>query len=158
MPRVFISYSRADLAQVLPLDAALRKIGLDTWLDFKSLRPGERWKEAIDAAISSADAFLFCLSPMSIESAWTSVELQLARERNVKIIPVILKRLSLKVFPAEFRDVQFLEMDHWPHEQASHYAARAIASALGMGSVPGFESDEAVSFDTIWVCLGDRPL
>ena len=65
---VFISYSRADLGLVRALTLALRRSGLRTWMDLDDLRPGQRWKDAIGSALEAADAMVFCLSALSLES------------------------------------------------------------------------------------------
>jgi hypothetical protein len=158
MLRVFISYSRADIVQVSAFAAALRRVGIVTWLDFESLRPGERWKEAIDAAISNANAVLLCLSPMSLESAWTSIELKLAIEKNVRIIPVMIRRVTLDDLPDAIRDVQVLDMEQWPSHHASTYAANTIAAILGKSVPDGGGSNIDGGFDTAWICVGERAL
>ena len=65
---VFISCSRADLGPVRALALALRRTGLRTWMDLEDLRPGQRWKDAIGSALAAADAMVFCLSALSLES------------------------------------------------------------------------------------------
>ena len=97
--RVFISYSRADIRHVWAIASALRHEGVETWLDFEDLKPGERWKDAIEAALARADLMLFCVSPNSVESAWTSVELKLALENAVPILPLIVHRVAIEALP-----------------------------------------------------------
>jgi hypothetical protein len=156
MLTVFISYSRADILQVLQLAAALREAGFQTWVDFENLKPGERWKEAIDRALSRADALLFCLSPMSVESAWANVELKLAIAKKIRIIPIIIRGVSLDTLPHQVREVHALDLARWPSREAPRSAAKEIAISLGLGLATCSEMNDHGEFSTIWISVGDR--
>jgi hypothetical protein len=158
MHKVFISYSRADLRQVWPLASALRDAGLETWLDFEDLKPGEKWKDAILAALATANAMVFCLSPMSIESSWTSVELKLAAERNLSIIPVMVRRVSPSALPPRLQDVQLLDMERWPADEAPWHAAREVLTALGLRTRVDELQRSSVPCETLWISVGERAL
>lgn len=128
---VFISYSRADLRAVRPLAQALRRTGLGTWLDLDDLRPGQRWKDAIGDALSAADAFVFCLSGLSLQSAWTSVELARARALALRIIPVAVEAIDFDALPEHLRALQVCDMSRHPPRQAAMLTAHEIALVLG---------------------------
>ena len=127
---VFISYSRADLDAVRPLARALRRTGLRTWLDLDDLRPGERWKEAIVNALTAADAMVFCVSSLSLDSAWTSVELQRALALAIPVIPVAMEPLDLGALPEALRERQVCDMSRHPPRHAAVLTAREIAVVL----------------------------
>jgi hypothetical protein len=156
MPRVFVSYSRADLIHVLSVVSALRRAGLETWIDIDNLKPGERWRNAIEAALADADAMIFCLSPLSVESAWTSIELKFALDRGVAIVPLMIQRVRLELLPASVRERQILDMEMWPADSASIHAARAILTAIGAEELLPVDGQpcETGGFRTIWVSLG----
>jgi hypothetical protein len=71
---LFFSYSRGNLLAVRSVAAELRRLGYRTWLDLENLRPGERWREAIERAMAASEAMIYCISRLSQESAWTSIE------------------------------------------------------------------------------------
>ena len=141
---VFISYSRADLGPVRALAMALRRAGLRTWMDLEDLRPGQRWKDAIGSALAAADAMVFCLSALSLESAWTSVELGQARARCLPVLPVAIERLDLQRLPEALRDLHVHDMSLHPPRDAARLTAHGIAGALGLpAAAPGAPARDA---------------
>jgi hypothetical protein len=74
-PKVFISYSRQDLAAVETLRDALIAGGVEAYLDVHDIAPGEPWRERLGRLIEGADAVVFALSPASVASDivdWTA--------------------------------------------------------------------------------------
>lgn len=65
-PGVFIAYVEEDRMAAERLYTALRRAGLDPWMDKKKLQPGQNWLRAIERAISVSDFFVACLSRRSI--------------------------------------------------------------------------------------------
>jgi TIR domain len=66
-PKVFISYAREDILTARKLHAVLRAGGAQPWLDELDLLPGQRWKEAISAAIKESRYFIILISKHSVE-------------------------------------------------------------------------------------------
>ena len=64
---VFISYAREDAKEAQRIHADLTERGIDCWLDVEDLLPGQRWRLAIQNAISGCDYFLALLSMNSVE-------------------------------------------------------------------------------------------
>jgi hypothetical protein len=156
--RVFISYSRADIRHVWAIASALRHEGVETWLDFEDLKPGERWKDAIEAALARADLMLFCVSPNSVESAWTSVELKLALENAVPILPLIVHRVAIEALPPALRDIQVLEMERWPAEHAPWHVAQQVLAVLGLQRRTERRPSDDPAYHRLWISLGQRRL
>lgn len=155
---VFISYSRSDLHTVRPLAAQLRKIGVQTWVDLEDLRPGERWKNAIDEALASSTAMVYCLSPLTLESAWTSVELKAALNRNMPIIPVMVQPLEIAALPPELQSRQIYDMAKHPAVQAIDMTARDIAKELGLDvAACSLNSDEFDGPQVLVLHFGQLP-
>ena len=65
-PTVFVAYALEDLPIVRRLAEALREGDCSPWLDKDRLMPGQNWIEAIERAISDADAFVACFSARSV--------------------------------------------------------------------------------------------
>jgi hypothetical protein len=150
----FFSYSRADLESVKSIAVALRRFGVGTWMDVENLRPGERWKDAIEKALDSANAMVLCLSPLSVESTWTSVELQIALSKGLKIIPLMVEPVSIELLAPAIRTLQIFDMSSYARYDAAAAAARAVVSALGM-PVPENSLAGSLSSGEVVVSLED---
>jgi hypothetical protein len=79
---VFISYSRRDKAFVETLDAALKSLNRDPWVDWEDIYKGEEWWKAIQRGIESANTFIFVISPDSVASRVCRDEVNYAAECN----------------------------------------------------------------------------
>ena len=65
--RVFISYSRKDMAFADKLEAALKARGFEVLIDRQEIYAFEDWWKRIQALIGSADTVVFVLSPDAVE-------------------------------------------------------------------------------------------
>jgi hypothetical protein len=63
---VFLSYAREDSAAAARLYSALCQAGLVVWFDKESLRPGERWQRAVEAAIRNSRYFVALMSSKAV--------------------------------------------------------------------------------------------
>lgn len=86
---VFISYSRRDKAFVEKLDAALRNLNRNPWVDWEDIYKGEEWWKAIQRGIESANTFVFVISPDSVASAVCRDEIAYAAECNKRFLPIV---------------------------------------------------------------------
>jgi len=86
---VFISYSRRDKAFVETLDAALRSLNRDPWVDWEDIYKGEEWWKAIQRGIESANTFIFVISPDSVASRVCRDEANYAAECNKRFLPIV---------------------------------------------------------------------
>jgi hypothetical protein len=93
--RVFISYSRKDLAFVKRLAADLEARGLAVWLDKGDITPGAEWKAALENAVATCAAFILVLSPDSVKSPYVQQELALAVAGKRPIFPVFYRKTAL---------------------------------------------------------------
>lgn len=135
VPSVFISYSRADITVALSMSKTLRAIGVRTWMDVEDLRPGESWKTAIESGIGNSDSFVILLSQKSAESAWASVELQLARKLGVQILPILIERIDVSKLPDGLSSINFVDLTAVPYREIPAMAAQAISDF--MTTAPG---------------------
>ena len=65
--RVFISYSRKDMAFADKLEAALKARGFEVLIDREEIYAFEDWWKRIQALIGRADTVVFILSPYAGE-------------------------------------------------------------------------------------------
>jgi hypothetical protein len=85
---VFISYSRVDLPFVERLNAFLARVGVTTWFDRTSLRPGQKWEDVISDEIPRSRTFLTCLSKAAMDKkGYAHVEQHRASEAALQVPP-----------------------------------------------------------------------
>jgi|GEM_PF-4521731 len=94
MSYVMISYQRKDQNFVERLAEGIKKTGREVWVDLEDIPKTADWWEEIKAGIEGADAFLFVISPTSIESRVCRQEIDHALENNKRIIPLLYKSVT----------------------------------------------------------------
>ncbi len=87
--KIFISYSRKDKEFVRKLHAGLVANGLEVWVDWEGIPLSADWMAEITAAIEGADAFVFVISPDSLNSKVCGDELALGIQNHKKLVPVL---------------------------------------------------------------------
>jgi hypothetical protein len=82
MPHVFISYVHENNRKVARLVSSLKDNGIEVWLDKEQLNPGQRWRDAIRAAIRGGSFFIACFSKEYVkkESTFMNDEVSVAIE------------------------------------------------------------------------------
>jgi hypothetical protein len=104
MPKkIFISHTTADDNFVTDLRKALENQGLDVWIDSQDMRGGDTLKTEIESAITNADAFIVVISPRAFKK-WVRLEVMLAQENNVPIVPILIDGIDLDALLFFFTD------------------------------------------------------
>jgi WD40 repeat protein len=86
----FISYGRADSkAFATKLHDRLVEQGCKVWFDQNDIPLGVDYQNQIDDGIEKAHNFLFLIAPHSINSPYCRKEIELAIQRNKRIIPLL---------------------------------------------------------------------
>jgi hypothetical protein len=124
-PIVFLSYAKEDRRRVLNIYRALRKEGLNPWMDEppkpwlrEGIRPGQEWDREIRERICQAAVILLFLSGKSVtKHGYVQREyrlaLNLALERpptSISLVPVLLEPCTvpdLRVDTASLRQFQW---------------------------------------------------
>ncbi|MBE9177802.1 TIR domain-containing protein [Oculatella sp. LEGE 06141] len=86
---IFISYSRKDQSFVKTLDAALRQLNRNPWVDWDDIHKGEEWWAAIQRGIEGANTFIFVVSPDSVASSVCRDEIEHAVKHNKRLLPIL---------------------------------------------------------------------
>jgi WD40 repeat protein len=150
MKKVFISYSRRNLNVVERLARDLQDAGLEVWVDFRKIKGGEAWRQAIYNGIDESEFVIACLSAPAAESEWVRRELEIAQQQKKLIIPVMLERAFevIEQYPETkvLLDVQIINFADLNYE-------RAFPTLLG--SLPGREI--ATNYDDIDPSLIPNP-
>lgn len=88
--QVFISYSRKDKTEVLPICKNLQSRGIDVWIDLEGKYHGQNFKNVIVEAIDKSSVVLFFSSESSNASYYVQQEVALAVAQRKHIIPILL--------------------------------------------------------------------
>ena len=79
LPRVFISYARADsTAFVDRLEGDLKAQQFHPWVDRHGLEGGQEWMEIIQDAIDACQALVVVMSPAAVQSQFVRMEYRYA--------------------------------------------------------------------------------
>jgi hypothetical protein len=107
-PRVFISYSRSDLALANRVRSALDSIGLNPWIDHIEISPGQSFLEKMNEGLREASYVLVLLSPASLNSRWVTREWMSAlADEGTVLIPVIVADCEI---PPLLRDILHIDL------------------------------------------------
>ena len=113
---VFISYATDTKLLAEELTRALESQGIEAWVDFKDLRPGQRWKDELEHAIGAAQWVLILVSSGNRATAWQEAEWSAAlshswADSDKRLLPVVFGQtepppflrnwVSLRVDPAK---------------------------------------------------------
>src|SRR6516164_4774785 len=93
--RIFISYSRKDMAFADRLEAALKTRGFEPLIDSTEIYAFEDWWKRIEALISRADTIVFVLSPDAVASDVSLKEVTHAASLNKRFAPIVYQRETL---------------------------------------------------------------
>ncbi len=100
---VFISYAADAKDRAQELTRALASHGIDAWVDFKDLRPGQRWKDELERALGAAHWVLILVGPGDRATAWQEAEWSTALARSwgdgdKQLLPVLFGEAELPPF------------------------------------------------------------
>ncbi len=105
--RIFVNYAQADTEIVEQVVEMLAEEGHSLALEDK-LMPGDNWSEKLAAAIESADALLYAISPDSLTVDWCEWCYAKAVEIGKPVIPALLREsASLPPALTSFRYIDF---------------------------------------------------
>jgi len=92
--RVFLSYSRQDMAFVDRLQSALSVLGITAYMDRSHVEKGEEWWPRTKQLITEADTIVFVLSPGSISSSICQDEIEFGESLNKRFIPIVARDIT----------------------------------------------------------------
>jgi hypothetical protein len=125
--RVFISYSRKDMAFADKLEAALRARGFEVLIDREEIYAFEDWWTRIEALIGGADTVVFVISPEAVKSDVAVKEVAYAASLNKRFAPTVCRRVENSAVPEALRRLNFIFFDDSSQFEAS---ADKLAEAL----------------------------
>jgi hypothetical protein len=109
--RIFISYSRNDMAFADRLDEALNARGFEPLIDRTEIYAFEDWWKRIQALIVKADSIVFVLSPDSVSSDICRREVAFAASLNKRFAPIVCRQVDIATVPDELSRLNFIFFD-----------------------------------------------
>src|SRR5262249_33853524 len=125
--KIFISYSRKDMAFADRLEAALKVRGFEPLIDRTEIHAFEDWWRRIEALIASADTVVFVLSPDAVSSKVALQEVMTAAALNKRFAPIVCRRVEDAAIPEPLRRLNFIVFDDPANFDAN---ADVLADAL----------------------------
>jgi len=116
MSDIFLSYSRKDIVFAKRLDAALKAVERDVWVDWEDIPPTADWLTEIYSGIEAANTYVFVISPDSLTSPVCTKELEYAVKNNKRLVPIVYRSVPSKEVPEVLRRHNFMnfrEEDDW---------------------------------------------
>jgi formylglycine-generating enzyme required for sulfatase activity len=109
--RVFISYSRKDMAFADKLESALKARGFNVLIDRQEIYAFEDWWKRIQSLIGQSDTVVFVLSPDSVKSDVALKEVDHAASLNKRFAPIVCRRVDDAAVPEALRRLNFIFFD-----------------------------------------------
>jgi hypothetical protein len=106
--KVFVSYSRKDMAFAERLEAGLKLRGFAPLIDRTEIYAFEDWWKRIETLIVQADTIVFALSPDAIASDICQKEVAFAGSLNKRFAPVVCKPVDDSAVPEPLRRLNFI--------------------------------------------------
>lgn len=130
--KIFVSYSRKDLALVDRLDASLTDRGFKLLIDRSEIYAFEDWWVRIQALITQADTVVFVLSPDAVGSEICRREVAFAASLNKRFAPVVARRVADAAVPPELARLNFVFLDdEAEYEAGADRLAAALSTDIG---------------------------
>ncbi len=109
--QIFLSHARQDADFAHQLANDLRRHGWEIWLAPDSIRPGEKWVDAINRGLAESGVFLLAITPDAVRSKWvnseTSVAIDLEHENVLRFIPLAVKAAEVPPLWRTYQRVSF---------------------------------------------------
>lgn len=122
-PRLFLSYTRADIEHARPIIAMLEDAGFDVWWD-GLIEGGDHYLPTTEAALENADCVVVLWSQRSVDSNWVRDEAQSGRERG-RLVPV---SLDGTMSPLGFRQIQVIDISGWGGSREAAEMGRIVTA------------------------------
>ena len=129
--RVFISYSRKDMAFAERLEGALKTRGIKPLIDRSEIYAFEDWWKRIEALITQADTIVMVLSPDAISSEVCMKEIAFAASLNKRFAPIVWRRVDDKMVPETLSRLNFIFFDDDTRfDESANRLAEALATDI----------------------------
>jgi adenylate cyclase len=145
LAKVFLSYSRDDVAAAKQLAALIDRAGHHVWWD-RQLQGGSRFASEIDRELKDSEAVVVLWTQAALDSAWVQDEAAEGRDTG-RLVPVTLDGSRP---PLGFRQFHTVDLTKWngggePENFQDLLSAidKTIADACPAKGIPGAKQQEA---------------
>jgi WD40 repeat protein len=131
--KVFISYSRKDIAFADRLDAALKARGFEPLIDRTDIYAFEEWWKRVEDLIVRADTIIFVLSPDAVKPDTVALkEVAFAASLNKRFAPIVFRPVQDKDVPEALARLNFIFFDDPAQfEKSADKLAEALNTDIG---------------------------
>jgi formylglycine-generating enzyme required for sulfatase activity len=109
--QVFISHATADAEFAHQLADDLRAEGWRIWIAPESIRPGEKWVEAIERGLETSGVFVVALTPAAVASKWVKTEtnaaIDLHQQDEIRFLSLDVAECRLTALWRQFQYITF---------------------------------------------------
>lgn len=111
--QIFLSHASQDILFAQRLAHDLRESGWPVWIAFESIRPGEKWVEAINRGLEESGIFLLIMTPAAANSHWvrdeTSVAISLHNKGKALFLPLLFVECDVPLLWRVHHWIRFTE-------------------------------------------------
>ncbi|MCB8944169.1 MAG: toll/interleukin-1 receptor domain-containing protein, partial [Ardenticatenaceae bacterium] len=97
--QIFISHAHQDAEFAHKIARDLQQDGWDIWIAPDSIKPGEKWGEAIDRGLEESGIFVLLITKAAVHSRWvrdeTYVAIEMEKKGEIGFIPLLLESVKL---------------------------------------------------------------
>ena len=130
--RIFISYSRSDMAFVDRLEPALIARGFEVMIDREQIYAFEDWWTRLKSLINQADTVVFSLSPDWLSSKVCKQEIDYATSLSKRFAPIVSRTIDPTTAPIELSRLNFIFFnDETQFEQSLDRLVDALQTDIG---------------------------
>lgn len=125
--KIFISYSRRDVAFADKLATALKARGMNVMIDHQDLPKLEDWERELARFIREADTVIFIVSNQSLASKVCAWEIQQVVALSKRLAPVLLEYVDHERLPASIARINYINFtDSAAFEERADELKRAL--------------------------------
>ena len=106
--KVFLSYSRKDMAFADRLEQALKMRGIEPLIDRSEIYAFEDWWKRIESLIVRSDTVVFVLSPDALSSDVCNKEVAFAASLNKRFAPIVHRSVGDELIPEALARLNFI--------------------------------------------------
>jgi len=129
--KVFISYSRSDMAFVDRLEPALIARGYEVMIDREQIYAFEDWWGRLKSLITQADTVVFALSPDWLSSKVCKQEIDYASSLSKRFAPIVCRPIDPTAAPVELSRLNFIFFNDEQFEQSLDRLVEALETDIG---------------------------
>jgi formylglycine-generating enzyme required for sulfatase activity len=109
--QVFVSHATADADFAHRLSDDLRAEGWRVWIAPESIRPGEKWVEAIERGLDTSSVFVVALTPAAVASKWvrteTNAAINLLHDDKIRFLSLDVAEAQVSALWRQFQYITF---------------------------------------------------